>query len=610
MPSYKAPLEDYHFLLFDLFRLQDHKDLPGFENLDEDLVMSALEGGAKICEEVLQPLNQVGDEHGCTFENGIVRTPPGFKAAYDTFYAGGWNALGAPEALGGAGLPPAVTLLMTEMTCSANQSFSMYVGLTTAAYGALQSGGAPWMREHIVPKLLAGEWAGTMCLTEPHCGTDLRLMKSKAVAQEDGTYRLTGTKIFISGGEHDMADNIIHMVIAKIPGADGRLQDDLAQVNFFMVPKFLVSEGGRMGARNGVFCGGIEKKMGIKGSSTCTMNFDDAVAYRLGPAPEQTTGSEHKRSAGMAGMFAMMNGARLGVGIMGIALAEVACQNAAIYTRERLTGRALTGAKAPDKPADPIIVHPDVRRMLLHARSFTEGARAMAIWVSTLFAIARSPRSEAEREEASLLADLVTPVVKAFFTDMSFEAVNAAMQCLGGHGYIRDHGMEQFVRDARINQVYEGANGIQALDLVGRKLGRKGGRAPFALFAKIKSFVAELQSGPACAHAEPLGEGLARLEAATLWLAENGMKNPDNAGAGSVDYLRLFGIVMVGWFWGQSAERAALRLSEGSQNKEFYERKLVLARYWMERMMPETAVLLERIKAGSEGLMALDAARF
>jgi hypothetical protein len=608
MPSYKAPLEDYRFLLFDLFRLQDHKDLPGFENLDEELVMSALEGGAKICEEVLQPLNQVGDEHGCSFENGIVRTPPGFKQAYDTFYAGGWNALGAPEALGGAGLPPAITLLMTEMTCSANQSFSMYVGLTNAACAALQSGGAPWMREHIVPKLLSGKWGGTMCLTEAHCGTDLRLMKSKAVAQKDGTYRLTGTKIFISGGEHDMADNIIHMVIAKIPDADGRLQDDLAQVNFFMVPKFLVSEGGKMGARNGVFCGGIEKKMGIKGSSTCTMNFDDAVAYRLGP--EQTAGSEHKRSAGMAGMFQMMNGARLGVGIMGIALAEVACQNAAAYARERLTGRALTGAKAPDQPADPIIVHPDVRRMLLHGRSFTEGARAMAIWVSTLFAIARSPRSAAEREEASLLADLVTPVVKAFFSDMSFEAVNAAMQCFGGHGYIRDHGMEQFVRDARINQVYEGANGIQALDLVARKLGRKGGRAPFALFAKIKSFVAELEDGPASSHAKPLGEGLARLESATLWLAENGMKNPDNAGAGSVDYLRLFGIVVVGWFWGQSAAKAAARLAQGPPNKEFYERKLVLARYWMERMIPETAMLLERIKAGSEGLMALDAAKF
>ncbi len=337
---------------------------------------------------------------------------------------------------------------------------------------------------------------------------------------------MTGTKIFISGGEHDMAGNIVHMVIAKIPDADGKLRDDLGQVNFFLVPKFLVSEDGKMGARNGVFCGGIEHKMGIKGSATCTMNFDDALAFRLGPKPDAAAAAkgEHQRSAGMAGMFSMMNGARLGVGVMGIALAEVAAQNGAAYARERLTGRALTGAKEPGKPADPIIVHPDVRRMLLHARSFTEGARAMAIWVSLQFAIARSSRSEAEREEASLLADLVTPIVKAFFTDVSFEAVNAAMQCFGGHGYIREHGMEQFVRDARINQVYEGANGIQALDLVARKLGRKGGKAPFALFAKIKDFAAKAPADSF--YAKPLGESIARLEAATLWLAEHGLKNP------------------------------------------------------------------------------------
>lgn len=615
MPAYKAPLEDYRFLLFDLFRLQDQKDLPGYENLDEDLVMAALEGGAKICEEVLQPLNRIGDEHGCVYENGVVRTPPGFKEAYDQFYAGGWNALGAPEALGGAGLPPAATLLMTEMTCSANQSFSMYVGLTSAACGALQSGGLPWMKEHVVPKLLSGEWAGTMCLTEPHCGTDLRLMKTKAVEQPDGTYRMTGTKIFISGGEHDMAKNIIHMVIAKIPDADGKLRNELDQVNFFMVPKFLVGEDGRMGARNGVFCGGIEHKMGIKGSATCTMNFDDAVCYRLGPKPGasgagEAAGGEHKRTAGMAGMFSMMNAARLGVGVMGVALAEVATQNGAAYARERLTGRALTGPKAPDKVADPIIVHPDVRRMLLHGRAFTEGARAMAVWVSTLFAIARSSRPDAE--EAGLLADLVTPVVKAFFTDVSFEAVNAAMQCFGGHGYIREHGAEQFVRDARINQVYEGANGIQALDLVARKLGRKGGKAPFALFAKIKKTAGEMQGAraPLPALGKPLAEGLTRLEGATLWLAENGLKNPDNAGAASVDYLRLFGLVIVGWFWGQIAMRAGENLASGAGDKAFHERKLVLARYWMERMMPETVTLEARIKAGSEGLMALDAASF
>jgi Acetyl-CoA dehydrogenase C-terminal like/Acyl-CoA dehydrogenase, C-terminal domain len=404
-----------------------------------------------------------------------------------------------------------------------------------------------------------------------------------------------------------MASNIIHMVIAKIPDADGKLKDDLGQVNFFLVPKFLVSEDGKMGARNGVFCGGIEHKMGIKGSSTCTMNFDDAVAFRLGPKPDPAAAAkgEHQRTAGMAGMFQMMNGARLGVGVMGIAMAEVAAQNGATYARERLTGRALTGAKAPEKPADPIIVHPDVRRMLMHARAFTEGARAMAIWVALQFAVARSSRPEAE--EAGLIADLVTPIVKAFFTDMSFEAVNAAMQCFGGHGYIREHGMEQFVRDARINQVYEGANGIQALDLVARKLGRKGGRAPFALFGKIKSFAAG--SGEVF-YSKPLGDALARLEGATLWLAEHGMKNPDDAGAASADYLRMFGIVLLGWFWGRIAEHAQKSIAAKSGDKAFLERKLVLARYWTERMLPETASLLERIKAGSATLMALDAAAF
>jgi hypothetical protein len=639
MPSYKAPLEDYRFLLFDLFHLEDQKALTGGEGLDEETVMAALEGGARICEEVLQPLNQVGDEHGCTFENGVVRTPPGFKAAYQAFYAGGWNALGAPEAMGGAGLPLAVTLLMSEMTTSANQSFSMYIGLTNAALSAVQGAGLPWMRAHIAPKLLSGEWGGTMCLTEPHCGTDLKLMKSKAVEQSDGTYRLTGTKIFISGGEHDMASNIIHMAIAKIPDEDGKLHDDLGQVNFFLVPKFLVAEDGRMGARNGVFCGGIEHKMGIKGSSTCTMNFDDAVAYRLGPKPEPAApgggaasptdgrsapASEHKRTSGMAGMFSMMNGARLGVGVMGVAMAEVATQNAAAYALQRLTGRgapsqivggsaagrALTGAKAPAAPADPIIVHPDVRRMLLHGRAFTEGARAMAVWVAMLLGAARNSAEEAEREDASLLADLLTPVVKAFFTDMSFEAVNGAMQCFGGHGYIRDHGMEQFVRDARINQVYEGANGIQALDLVARKLGRKGGKAPFALIAKIKTFAKSIETSPVGFCAKPLGDGAQRLEAATLWLAEHGLKKKDDAGAAAVDYLRLFGIVTVGWFWSQIAVRARERIAQEATPNAFYERKLVLARYWMERMIPETAMLLERIKAGSEGLMSLDATAF
>ena len=612
MPTYKAPVDDYRFLLFDFFRVQDMADVPGLESMDEELVSDVLNAGAKVCEDLLQPLNQVGDEHGCTFENGVVRTPPGFKEAYKEFCEGGWNALGAPEELGGAGMPSIISFTMNEMLSSANQAFGMYPGLTSAAYSALAATGAPWMREHIVKRMVSGEWSGTMCLTEPHCGTDLKLMKTKAVEQEDGTYRLTGTKIFISGGEQDLTDNIVHMVIAKVPNEDGKLENDLSTVNFFMVPKFLVSEDGKMGARNGVSCGSIEKKMGIKGSSTCVMNFDEAIAWRLGPKPEpKKEGAEGKgksKSAGMAGMFGMMNAARIGVGVQGYAVAEVAYQNAAIYANERLTGRALTGAKNPDGPADPIIVHPDVRRMLLHARSFAEGARAMGMWVNLAFSISRSKREDAE--EMGLIADMLTPVVKAFFTDMGFEAANASMQCFGGHGYVRDHGMEQFVRDSRINQVYEGANGIQALDLVGRKLSRAGGKAPFALFGLIDSFIKENSEGEIATYTAPLASGLKDLQDATLWLAENGPKNPDNVGAGSVDYLRMFGIITVGWFWAQMAKSALDAIAQGKGDKTFYERKLVLARYWMERMVPETASLSARSKMGADGLMELQASGF
>ncbi|NWH09430.1 MAG: acyl-CoA dehydrogenase C-terminal domain-containing protein [Alphaproteobacteria bacterium] len=616
MPIYRAPIEDYRFVLFDLLDIAAQKDLPQYAELSPELVEDILKGGAQFCEEVLLPLNRTGDEEGCVFENGVVRTPTGFKEAYKAFCEAGWNRLSVPEAAGGANMPIIVTFLMSEMLFSANQAFAMYPGLTGAAYSALAATGAPWMLRAILPKMIEGEWTGTMCLTEPHCGTDLRLMKTRAVEQPDGTYRMTGTKIFISGGEHDMADNIIHMVIAKIPDESGRLADDLSTVNFFMVPKFLVDEEGRMGTRNGVSCGSIEKKMGIKASSTCVMNFDDAVAYRLGPKPapkpaDAAQGEKKSSSAGMKGMFGMMNAARLGVGIQGIGIAEVAYQNAVAYTRERMAGRALTGAKEKDKPADPIIVHPDIRRMLLQGRAFVEGARALACWVMLQMAVSRSARGEAERQDAADVAELLTPVIKAYFTDMGFETANAAMQCFGGHGYVRDHGMEQFVRDARINQVYEGANGVQALDLVGRKLAAKGGRAPFAFFGMIDGFIAQNEArkdlGP---FVMPLKKGLERLKAATLWLAENGLKNPDNAGAASVDYLRMFGIVSVGWMWARMAVLAEAKLAGSTDNPAFYEAKRVAARYWMEREMPMTGALLERIESGCDTLMALDATNF
>src|ERR1700759_5048786 len=481
MPIYRAPVDDFRFLFHEVLELEKHRDLPGFADLSPELVDDILTNAGKFCEEVLHPITQSGDEEGCHFENGTVRTPKGFKEAYKAYSEAGWGGLGAPEAAGGAGMPPILTMAISEMGMSANQSLAMYPMLTAGAYGALLATGADWMKQNIVPKMVSGEWAGTMCLTEPGCGTDLRLMKTKAVEQPDGTYRMTGTKIFISGGDQDLTDNIVHMVIAKIPDEDGRIHDDLSTVNFFMVPKFLVSEDGAMGARNGINTGGIEHKMGIKGQATCVLNFDDAKAWRLGPKPTPPKpGEKRSSSAGMAGMFGMMNAARLGVGIQGIGLGEVAYQNGYAYAHERRVGRALTGAQEPDKSADLEIVHPDVKNMLLRARSFVEGARALAAWTGLQQSIAHSARPEAATAE--LLHDLMTPILKAYCTDMGFEAANLGMQCYGGHGYIRDNGVEQFVRDARINQVYEGANGVQAMDLVGRKLGRKGGVAPMALF--------------------------------------------------------------------------------------------------------------------------------
>lgn len=609
MPSYKAPTEDFRFLLYDLLKISDRDDLPGFTDLTEDLVMAVIEGGAKICKELLQPLNQIGDEQGCHLENGVVRTPEGFKEAYREFCAGGWNALGASEEIGGAGLPSVVTFTMSEMGSSANQAFFMYGGLTNAAYSALNGTGEPWMKEHVVPKMVGGEWCGTMCLTEPNCGTDLKLMKTRAVEQDDGTYRLSGTKIFISGGDHDMVDNIIHMVIAKIPDEDGKLADDLSTVNFFMVPKININpEDGTMTDRNGVTTGSVERKMGIKGNATCVLNFDDALAYRLGGAPQKPAAGGKKKSSasGMAGMFGMMNAARMGVGIQGIAAGEVAYQNAVTYAKDRLAGRALDGAKNPEGPADPIIVYPDVRRMLLQASSFAEGARALAAWVSLMFTETAST-DEKTREVAGDMTQLMTPIIKAFFTDMGFDAANAAMQCFGGHGYIREHGMEQFVRDARINQIYEGANGVQALDLVGRKLGMNGGRPPLTFFGLVEDFI---KANPDSDYAGPLKSGLEDLQGATMWLLENGLTDRNNAGAASAEYLRLFGIVAVGFMWAQMAKIATEKLAAGDSNPNFYKAKLVRATYWMERVMPDTASLKARACAGAQNLMELDAELF
>ena len=600
MPIYRAPVDDFRFLFTEVLELEKHRDLPGFADLSPELIDDILTNAGKFHEEVFQPLNQSGDEEGCHFENGTVRTPKGFPEAYKAYSEAGWGGLGAPEAAGGAGLPPIITMAVSEFGMSSNQSLAMYPMLTAGAYGALLATGQDWMKQNIAPKMVSGEWAGTMCLTEPHSGTDLRLMKTKAVEQPDGTYRMNGTKIFISGGDQDLTDNIIHMVIAKIPDENGAIHDDLSTVNFFMVPKFLVSEDGTMGTRNGVNTGGIEHKMGIKGQATCVLNFDDAIAWRLGPKPEPLKpGEKRSSSAGMAGMFGMMNAARLGVGIQGIGLGEVAYQNGYAYAHERRVGRALTGAKEPDKSADLEIVHPDVKNMLLRARSFVEGARALAAWTTLNLSISRSNRPDAET--AGYLEDLMTPVIKAFGTDMGFEAANLGMQCYGGHGYIRDNGVEQFVRDARINMVYEGANGVQAMDLVGRKLGRKGGAAPIALFGVLTGWIAENEKDEAM---KPFVAGVKRgtetLQAATMWLAANGLKNPNDAGAGASDYLRLMAITVLAYRWGRMA-----KVSIGKDDP-LHKGKLMCARYWMERMVPEVSLLLERIRAGSAVVMELE----
>jgi len=600
MPIYRAPVDDFRFLFTELLELERHRDLPGFGELSPELIDDILTNAGKFHEKVFQPLNRSGDEEGCHFENGTVRTPKGFKEAYKAYCGAGWNGLGAPESAGGAGMPPIITMAINEFGFSSNQSLAMFPMLTAGAYGALLATDQGWMKQHIVPKMVTGEWTGTMCLTEPHAGTDLRLMKTRAVKQPDETYRINGTKIFITGGDQDLTENIIHLVIAKIPDGNGVIHDDLSTVNFFMVPKFLVKEDGTIGARNGINTGGIEHKMGIKGSPTCVLNFDDAVAWRLGPKPTPPKpGEKRSSSAGMAGMFGMMNEARLGVGVQGIGIGEVAYQNGYAYARERRVGRAPTGAKEPDQHADLEIVHPDVKNMLLRARSLVEGNRALAAWTALNISISRSTRPDAET--AGMLADLMTPVVKAFGTDTGFEAANLGMQCYGGHGYIRENGVEQFVRDSRINMIYEGANGVQAMDLVGRKLNRKGAAAPNALFEVLNGWIGENDKDEAMkAFVDGVKRCTVALQAATLWLASNASKNPNDAGAAASDYLRLMGVTMLALMWGKMAK---VSLGKGDQ---LHNDKLMCARYWMQRVAPEAPMLLERIQSGSVVLMELE----
>lgn len=599
MPIYNAPLDDIRFVLHDVLQAESLTALPGYEEASAELMDQVIEEGAKICEQVLFPLNQSGDEEGCVLENEAVRTPKGFKDAYQSFIEGGWTGVAADPEYGGMGLPVLINTVMQEMICSANMSFGMYPGLSQGAYDAIAQHGTDEQKKLYLPKLNEGTWSGTMCLTEPQCGTDLGLIKTKAEPDDDGSYKITGTKIFISAGEHDLTENIVHLVLAKLPDAP----EGVKGISLFVVPKFLPAEEGdavKAGARNHVVCGSLEHKMGIKASSTCVMNFDGATGWLVG-AP-------HK---GLRAMFTMMNAARLGVGMQGLGIAEVAYQNGLAYAKERLQMRALTGPKAPEKPADPIIVHPDVRRMLLTGKAFCEGARALSYWAGMTLDIAEKHEDEKERARAEDLVALLTPIIKAYHTDMGFEVANHAVQVYGGHGYIREHGVEQYVRDARIAQLYEGTNGIQALDLVGRKMAAHFGRALRRFFHPVGEYIETRQGQENMQDfIFPLAKAFMKLQQASATIAQKGLKNPDEAGAASVDYLRMFALVAMGYMWARMAEAALEKIEKGEGDQAFYESKLHTARFFFTKMLPEADGRFKAIMAGAEPVMALKESQF
>ncbi len=596
MPTYKAPVRDMKFLLHEILGASDLAKFEQFSEVDVDLIDAILEESAKFSEEVLAPLNIVGDHEGCTrHEDGSVTTPTGFKEAYKTMVENGWTSLPRSPEYGGQGLPGVLQIACAEMQTSANMAFSMYPGLTGGAIKAITVGGSPEQKQTYLPKMIAGEWTGTMNLTESHCGTDLGLLKTKAVPQADGSYKITGQKIFISAGEHDMADNIIHLVLARIEGAPQGVKG----ISLFIVPKFTLDENENPGERNGVSCGSIEEKMGIHGNSTCVMNYDDATGYLIG-----------EENKGLKVMFVMMNEARIGVGMQGLGQSEVAYQNGVEYARDRLQGRALTGPKNENGPADPLIVHPDVRRMLMETRALNEGGRALLYWAAMHEDIERHSDDEKLVEKCDDYLGLLTPVIKGYLTDMAMRTTVDCQQVYGGHGYIEEWGMSQFVRDARIAMIYEGANGIQALDLVGRKLARNGGRALMTLSSEIDAFVTENKDNDAVSEfMDGLADAKTKLTEGTMWLMQNGMTNPDNAGAGSVDYMHMLGLASLAFMWGKMAVAAQAAIDAGS-NEDFYNNKLITGRFFLKRMLPQIDAHLAKMKSGAEPVMALAAEAF
>ncbi len=590
MLGYKAPVEDLRFVLTKLLADQDLNSLPGYSEFSPDLVEAILDEAGKLCATVLFPLNRSGDEEGCRYENGVVRTPKGFKQAYDEFAQGGWTGLTADPEFGGQDAPNTVANAVQEMICSSNLSFGMYPGLTMGAYHAIHAHGTEEQKRNFLPKLVDGSWSGTMCLTEPHCGTDLGLIRTRAVKNGDGSYNITGTKIFISAGDHDLTDNIVHLVLARMTDAP----EGIKGISMFLVPKFLPNDAGEAGPRNGVMCSGIEHKMGIKASATCVLNFDEATGYLVG-----------QPNKGMRAMFTMMNAARLAVGIQGLGIAESAYQGASSFARERLQGRALKGPKYPDQAADPILVHPDVRHMLLTMRAYTEGARALVAWVSAKLDVSKRHPDQQTASDADDFVSLLTPVVKAMLTDLGTDVANLGVQVLGGHGYIRENGMEQYVRDARICQIYEGTNGVQALDLIGRKLPAHMGRYLKQFFHPVSRYIEEHADDEALApFIQPLSKAFGRLQRATGVVAQRGLKDPNQAAAVASDYLRLFGLVAFAYLWARMAE-ISLPHIEG-ENKRFYRAKVDTAQFFMDRLLPQSGALFSSIMAGGDSTMDFD----
>lgn len=588
MAIYKAPIRDMQFAFKEMIGIDYLQQLSGFEEVTEDVIDTVLTEVARFAETVLFPLNQSGDQEGCHWTDGVVTTPKGFKDAYQQFIEAGWPSLACDPEYGGQGLPEILSVLSEEIMCASNLSFGLYPGLTRGAYVLLSQHGSEELKRQYLPKMVEGTWSGTMCLTEPHCGTDLGLLRTKAVPQEDGTYRLFGTKIFISAGEHDLTENIIHFVIARTPGAP----EGIKGISLFLVPKFMVKEDTSIGERNGVYCSSIEHKMGIRASATCVLNFDNAVGYLVG-----------KAGHGVSNMFAMMNNERLAVGNQGLGAGELAYQNALAYARDRLQGRALTGAKYPEKPADPILVHPDVRRMLLTMKAYNEGNRMLSTWVGSRLDIAHRHSDPQQRQDALDFIQLMTPIVKAFMTDCGFEVANMGVQIMGGHGYIQEYGMEQIVRDVRIAQIYEGTNGIQALDLVGRKIGANTGRYLRHFFHPVLAFIEEHQHNPLLEEfIPPLRKAVTRLQQATSYIAMHGISNPDEAGAASTDYLRMFALTALAYLYAKAALIAREKLKATSE-QTFYQSKLDTARFYYTKLLPQTGYLLSSIMAGAKPLM-------